>query len=447
MNLDARKVAYELLEQVATSDAYANLVFPELVKQFQLDKRDAAFATELAMGTLRWSGFLDSVISLAAGREIDRIDPPLRDLLRLGAYQLLFMRVPSHAAVSSTVDLVVWVGKTSAKGLVNAALRRIAEIDLPTWQERVIANAPDELTSLSIRYSHPRWEVAALRDALQERRDSLPALLQVNNTSPQVTAVSRTGRPIGAELPAGQWSPLAGKIQGDPGALAGIRNGSFGVQDEGSQLVVLAALASPVSEDAGNWLDLCAGPGGKAALIASLGAKRLTAVEPIPVRANLVRQALRNASCEVEVVEADGRDSRFSTESFDRVFVDAPCSGLGVLRRRAESRWRRTPQDVSRLASLQRELLESAFAAVKHGGLISYSTCSPHLAETEFVVEDLLKRHPELELVDARESALNIEGLLNRDVFAELTGPGPYLRLWPHLHDTDGMFLALLRRR
>ena len=451
MPSDPRAVAYELLRRVWTDDAYANLLLPDLIRAARLDSRDSAFATELAYGALRWRGLLDAAIADAAGRGIDRVDAPLRDVLRLGAYQLLLTRVPAHAAVNTSVDLAAALGFTSAKGFVNATLRRISERDLAQWQERVGAGASDELTGLALRLSHPRWQVAALRDALGSQQEQLEALLAADNTSPQVVGVSRGGAALASAQVAagaepGRWSPLAFSVNGDPSLVAGSSDGLLAVQDEGSQLVALCAATAEVEGSDSRWLDLCAGPGGKAALLASLGRARLTAVELQPTRAALVAASLRPFADRVEVVTADGTEARFATADFDRVLVDAPCTGLGVLRRRPESRWRREPSDVAALGKVQRALLENAVAAVRVGGVVAYATCSPHLAETEFVVEDIMRKHPELSLIDAVSTALAIPGLRHREEFAQLTAEGPFLRLWPHVHGTDGMFLALLRK-
>ena len=452
--LNSRLAAYELLHAVGTEDAYANLALPSIIRSFRLDGRDARFTTELAMGTLRWRGFLDAVIALASDRPIERIDPPIRDVLRLGAYQLLFMRVPDHAAVSSAVDMCGQVKFRSAGGFVNACLRRISEQSLDAWRERVGASETDETQRLATLWSHPRWQVAALRDALGSRRSELEQLLQIDNASPAVTAVSRIGASGVEELLAtggesGKWSPFAVQLGHDPHDVAAIRSGECGVQDEGSQLVALCLAHAQIVGSDTSWLDLCSGPGGKAALLKYLAHERgarLTAVELQSHRATLVESALSPLSGQHTVVTADGRDSQFATGSFDRVLVDAPCTGLGVLRRRAESRWRRNASDVAELAKLQRELLKNALAAVRPGGVVAYATCSPHLAETEFVVEDVMHDLPQARLLNAQTTALAIPGLRNREEFAALTGEGNFLRLWPHLHGTDGMFLALLTR-
>lgn len=452
--LDSRLAAYELLLQVGTQDAYANLALPGIIRSFRLDQRDASFATELSMGTLRWRAFLDAVISQASDRPIERIDPPVRDVLRLGAYQLLFMRVPDHAAVSSSVDMCGQVKFRSAGGFVNASLRRISERSLDDWRELVGRTEKDETQRLATLWSHPRWQVAALRDALGSRKEQLPRLLETDNSSPNVTGVSRIGQAgveallaSGGQL--GHWSPFAVQLDQDPHKIAAIRHGECGVQDEGSQLVALALASAPLQGSDERWLDLCSGPGGKAALLKYLAHERgaqLTAVELQPHRAALVENALASVPGEHRVITADGRDAQFATGAFDRVLVDAPCTGLGVLRRRAESRWRRQASDVADLAKLQRQLLTNALSAVRQGGVVAYATCSPHLAETEFVVEDVLRTVPDARLLNAEHIALDIPGLRHRDEFASQMEGHNFLRLWPHVHGTDGMFLALLTR-
>lgn len=443
-----RLVAYELLKAVSVDDVYANLELPKLIRQAGLDRRDAGFVTELSMGVLRWQALLDGVIVNCADRPIEKIDPPLRDVLRIGVYQILFMRVADHAAVNTSVDLAAEIGMRSAKGFVNAILRKALQKSVEQWQTSLAREIPAEADALAIQWSHPRWQVAALRDALGSAKSELSELLRVNNTAPKVTLVNRSGdreMPL-SKLRAGKWSPYAYVVDSALEDVAELETGLAGIQDEGSQLVVLTWLNAKVEGSDSNWLDLCAGPGGKTALMAALADQaNVTAVELQHHRAELVRAnvAMQN---NVNVIEADATSPDFADGRFDRVLIDAPCTGLGVLRRRAESRWRRTPKDVGVLSNLQLRILENATRAVRVGGVIGYATCSPHLAETEFVVEDMLKAHPDLKLLDARELAVTIPNLRNPQEFAEQTAAGPYLRLWPHRHETDGMFLALFRK-
>jgi 16S rRNA (cytosine967-C5)-methyltransferase len=225
---------------------------------------------------------------------------------------------------------------------------------------------------------------------------------------------------------------------GDVAELDAVAEGLAVVQDEGSQLVALAlARAEVAGTDTGRWLDLCAGPGGKAALLGGLAALdggTLDAVEQSEHRADLVRRAVDGLP--VTVHQADGRAAPVPDAAFDRVLVDAPCTGLGALRRRPEARWRRQPGDVSGLAKLQRELLTAALRHVRPGGVVAYVTCSPHLAETAGVLAGVLRKHPGVQRLDAREYLPGVPDL----------GPGPTVQLWPHRHGTDAMFVALLRR-
>ena len=439
----ARRVAFDLLRAVDERDAYANLAMPALLRERGLDQRDAAFATELAYGTLRGRGTYDAVLGACVDRPLDQVDPPVLDLLRLGAHQLLAMRVPAHAAVAATVELARAVAGEGRGSFVNAVLRRVGRTDLPGWLAQVApAYDTDPVGHLAVVHSHPRWVVSALRDAIGGSLEHTAALLAADNVPPEVALVARPGRSDVDELLAagarpGRWSPYAALLPGgDPGALPAVREGRAGVQDEGSQLVALALAAAPLDGPDRHWLDLCAGPGGKAALLAAVGAglgARVLAAEVAPHRAGLVRRAVGAGA---DVVVADGRAPAWRSGAFDRVLLDAPCTGLGALRRRPEARWRRRPEDVPALAALQRELLATALDATRPGGVVGYVTCSPHLAETRTVVTDVLHRRGGAERIDARPLLPGVPDL----------GDGPDVQLWPHLHETDAMYLSLLRR-
>jgi 16S rRNA (cytosine967-C5)-methyltransferase len=424
-------------------DAYANLALPGLLREHGLADRDAAFTTELAYGTLRRRGTYDAVLSACVDRPLEKVDPPVLDVLRLGAHQLLAMRVPSHAAVSATVELARAVVGEGRGSFVNAVLRRVAARDLPAWLADVApAYDADPVAHLAVAHSHPRWVASALRDALGGDLSATAELLAADNLPAQVTLVARPGRAEVSELVdagarAGRWSPYGAVLPGgDPAAVPAVREGRAGVQDEGSQLVALALAAAPLQGRDERWLDLCAGPGGKAALLGALARQRgahLLAAELAPHRAGLVRRA---AGADASVVVADGRVPAWTSEGFDRVLLDAPCTGLGALRRRPEARWRRRPEDVPGLTRLQRGLLGSALDAVRPGGVVAYVTCSPHLAETRAVVADVLRGRPDVGREDARPLLRDVPDL----------GDGPDVQLWPHRHGTDAMSLALLRR-
>ncbi|MEV6316817.1 transcription antitermination factor NusB [Streptomyces sp. NPDC051776] len=462
-----RILAFEALRAVDERDAYANLVLPPLLRKAResegFDTRDAALATELVYGTLRRQGTYDAIIAACVDRPLREVDPPVLDVLGLGAHQLLGTRIPTHAAVSATVELArVVLGDGRAK-FVNAVLRRIADDDLDGWLDRV---APpydeDPEDHLAVVHSHPRWIVSALWDALGAPpavaggggSAGIEDLLEADNERPEVTLVARPGRcttdelleTLGEEagLP-GRWSPYAVRLAdgGEPGALDAVREGRAGVQDEGSQLVALSLANAPLDGDDSRWLDGCAGPGGKAALLGALAAERgaaLLAAEKQPHRARLVARALDGNPGPYQVITADGTRPPWRSGTFDRVLMDVPCTGLGALRRRPEARWRRRPEDLDGFAPLQRALLREALGAVRVGGVVAYATCSPHLAETRAVVDDVLKGRggtaPGAEWIDARPLMPGVPAL----------GAGPDVQLWPHLHGTDAMYLALLRR-
>ncbi len=434
-----RRAAYDVLLAVRERDAYANLVLPGLLRERKLDSRDAALATELAYGTLRGQGLYDAVLAACVDRPLADVDPPVLDVLRLGAHQLLRTRIPPHAAVSATVDLARWVVSAGPVGFVNAVLRKVAAQDEAAWVAQ-LAPAGDPLGALALAHSHPRWIASAFRDALGGDLVETAALLAADDARPVVHLVARRIdrdellRDSGGE--AGPWSPRAVRMtDGDPGDIAAIRHGRAGVQDEGSQLVALALAAAELEGPDRRWVDLCAGPGGKASLLEVLADDRgahLIAVEVQEHRAALVRRAGVRS-----VVTADGRQPPLAAGSVDRLLLDAPCSGLGALRRRPESRWRRQPTDLPGLTKLQGQLLDSAVMLLRPGGVLAYATCSPHLAETVVPVSDVLRRHPRLEQLDARPLLPGVPHL----------GDGPGVQLWPHRHGTDAMFLALLRRR
>ncbi len=428
----ARTAAFRVLRAVTADGAYANLELAR--RRADLAPADAAFATELASGTCRAMGAYDRVIERAAGRPLGTLQPAVLDALRLGTHQLLAMRVPTHAALSTTVDLAALEVGERVAGLVNAVLRRVAERDWPGWLE-LLGEDEDDLGRLALAHQHPRWVVEAWARVLPGAE--LAEALAADNVAPVPNLVVRPGLAEVAELdgrPA-RWSPYGAYREGDPASLPAVAEGRAGVQDEGSQLVALALTRAEAPE--GEWLDLCAGPGGKSALLAGLvreAGTRLVASELQPHRARLVAANLRaypEPNRPVTVV-ADGTRPAWREGSFARVLADVPCTGLGALRRRPESRWRRRPEDVPGLVGLQRRLLASALASVKPGGVVAYVTCSPHPDETAAVVEEV-----------SGATVLDAAALLPEVPDA---ATGPYVQLWPHRHGTDAMFLALLRR-
>jgi 16S rRNA (cytosine967-C5)-methyltransferase len=444
-----------VLRAVDDRDAYANLLLPALLTERGLTGRDAAFATELTYGTLRGRGTYDAILAACSDR--DDLDPPVRDVLRLGAHQLLATRVGRHAAVSTSVDLTKDVCGLRPSGFVNAVLRRVATRDLDDWIQITAPDpAQDPSGYLAVRYSYPRWIVDAFRDALGPAApDELGDALAAGNARPAVVLALGPGEPAGGALADGalpdgertKWSPYGFRLAGgDPAAL--VASGAA-VQDEASQLAALAltriGLASGPDQ---RWLDLCAGPGGKARLLAGLATARdarLIASDVRPQRARRVRDALIRASGTSRdgaghgVIAADGRRVPWAPGTFDRVLADVPCSGLGSLRRRPEARWRKTPADVTGLSVLQRQLLNAAIDSARPGGVVAYVTCSPHLAETRDVVTDVVRARDDVTILDAPALLPEVPALAALDP--------RFAQFWPHRHDTDAIFLALLSRR
>jgi 16S rRNA (cytosine967-C5)-methyltransferase len=466
----ARLVAFEVLRAVAAEDAYANLVLPARIRHHGLDKRDAGFATELSYGALRGQGTYDAILARCVDRPLDQLDPAILDALRLGVHQLLAMRVPAHAALDQTVGLARAFIGAGPSALINAVLRKVAANTLEEWLELLTGGETDETKVASLRHAHPEWIVRAMRQSLVAHgrpASEINDLLEADNAAPVVNLVALPG--IGSLDEALENGAAPGELVegsalssgGDLGRLASVREGSTRVQDVGSQLVARAMAAVNLAgrrsagdadgvdtkHDGEAWLDLCAGPGGKAALLGALASQRgatLLANEPAPHRAKLVSQALSAVPRDTwQVRTGDGRDvGTEKPEAFDRVLVDVPCSGLGALRRRPESRWRRTPKDLADLGPLQRELLKSALAAVRPGGVVAYVTCSPHPAETTAVVADALRKRDDLELLEAGQILDSVSLTGNLGAGHESTA-----QLWPHVHGTDAMFLALIRKK
>lgn len=458
----SRLAAYEATREVTENEAYANLVFPTVLRKHRVSGRDAAFATELFYGSLRAQGRLDAVLAECVDRPLAKIEPSVLNVLRLGAYQLLDMAVSPHAAASETVGLARDVTGAGSASLVNAVLRKVGQHTLEEWMEII---GPDRATHedeyLALVYSHPVWIVRALRDALKvhgRAPEELEDLLAAQNRAPRVSLVMRPGLTDASELEefgagAAEYSIVGATWpSGDPGQIPPVAEGRAAVQDEGSQLVALALAIGAdalVQADDARWLDMCAGPGGKTALLAGFSIERdaeVLAVELQEHRTRLVERSVRTlaeAGAEIDTLTADATalGERFPGE-FSRVLADVPCSGLGALRRRPEARWRKQPGDLGQLGQVQRALLASAIDSAADGAVIAYVTCSPHVAETMLVIKDALRRRSDIEVLDARAPLM--EGVRPG---AEMDlGDGPYVQLWPHVHGTDAMFLALLRK-
>ena len=433
----SRLLAFDLLTEVNRNEGYSNLLLPQALNSSKLDERDKSLVTELLYGTIRMQGKHDWVLSQISDRPWSEVDPGIVDVCRMGVHQIHEMRVPDHAAVASTVEVARKRLGESKASFVNAMLRNVTRKSKEEWFLPLDA-ITDHVERFSIQYSHPQWIVSAYFDLLKSW-DEVESALAINNEPATPTLVSWPGLStvsdlitIGAEPTT--YSPYGAHWKGNPGALDLIKSRKIGVQDEGSQLVALVFAAAAGGE---SWLDMCAGPGGKAALLSSIARERkitFTANEVSAVRADLVRQVVNGD----RVLVGDGREIGDQEEKFDAILIDAPCTGLGALRRRPEVRWRRTLQDLRELTQLQRELIESAVRALKVGGVLGYATCSPHLAETSIQVSDLKRKHPTMEQLDISPYLpTNLENS-ERDMA---------MSLWTHRSDTDAMYLALFKKK
>jgi 16S rRNA (cytosine967-C5)-methyltransferase len=439
---ESRALALEVLAAVNHGGAYANLALPKALSASGLDSRDRGFVTELVYGSLRRQGELDTVVAAAAKRPTTEIDHEVLDVLRLGVYQVLFLRVPGHAAVDESVNYAKSHALARASGFINGVLRSVTREHVEYWLKVIEANGGSE-------HSHPTWIAQEIEKALAENGDGaeLADALEANNEPPLVCLTLLPGlsehresdeptllSPWGVTLPGG-----------DPAADSRVAAGTARVQDEGSQLAALALIASaPVTSDT-TFLDMCAGPGGKAAVLAAAAlahGAHVTAIETVPHRVRLVEDSVRallaRDSGVVKVLEGD---SRVISGEFTRILLDAPCSGLGALRRRPEARWRKHPESLVELAALQSELLSAGLGALAPGGVLAYVTCSPVVAETTAIIEQALRSHPEISAID---TAPVLDGATKIPI--PRSSRGSAVQLWTHRHGTDAMFIQLLQK-
>jgi 16S rRNA (cytosine967-C5)-methyltransferase len=433
---EARAVALAAIRRVTEHGGYSNLAIPAGLRRSDLDEQDRAFAAELAYGTLRRLLTLDWMIATAASRPPGRISPGALAALRLGAYQLAFTRVPDHAAVSETVGL------TSARerGFVNAVLRALA-----SRRPRPPAGGGDE--EMSVRTGLSPWAVAELRRMLGRQggttqdgdgvETAAAAIAERADLTLRANRCRRSVADLEQDLLAAGHHPRRGAIHpdaltlegsGDPAALPGYEQGWFAVQDQASAFVVAALDPQPGDR----VLDACAGPGGKLSHIACLvGADGLAIGADLhPGRAGLVAATAARLHVAAGVLAQDARTPALRG-GFDRVLVDAPCSGLGSARRRPELLWRARRSELSGLARTQVAIATTAADQVRPGGLLVYSVCTFPRAETDAACDALLAKRPDLEPAATQGP----------------DGASERVRLWPHLHGCDGMFVAAFRRR
>ncbi len=445
-----RELAVGIVDRVERRQAYADVLLSARLDAAALPAADGALLTRLVYGTLRWRGRVDWVLARLLRDPLDKLDPLVRNLLRVGGYELLFLdRVPSYATVHEMVELAKRrVGPGKAR-LVNAVLRRMAGREREAWSPAFGAAGTMGASELAALVSHPPWLVdlwrerfgaAESRALMEADNEDAPLVLRANRLRVTRDDLVRRLRAHGVEAGAGAWSPLAVRLRGasSPARLAEFREGLCQVQGEASQMV--GFLVGP--EPGMRVLDVCAAPGGKTTHLAELMEGRGEVVA-CDVSGRGLEKLADNArrlglDCIRTQVRDAGRGLPGEPASFDRVLVDAPCSGLGTLRAHPEIRWRREPRDLQRLAALQADILERAASRVAPGGLLVYATCTLSRPENEEVVEGFLERHRDFAVEDAA-GHLPAAG---RTMVAE-----PYFLALPHRHDTEGFFAARLRRR
>lgn len=441
----ARRAAFEILRRVEDEGSFAAPLLASAADD--LTPEDRALCYELVLGVLRRQSWLDALAEYYAGRPSEKLDAPVRRALRLGLYQLRFLaRVPARAAVNESVNLAHASRLRSAAPFINAVLRRaVREPELDP-----AANIREPLKKISVETSHPLWLVE--RWAAQSGADeaaafarannaSAPAAFRVNPVRAEASEVFERLREAGVEVSASSVAPEAWRVAEGRGGVAAtllrtlVGEGHIYLQDEASQLVahVLGARAGE------RVLDACAAPGSKTTHVASLAADRALVVagDRYEQRLRLVREAserqgLRSVSTLLLDAEAI---LPFADETFDRVLVDAPCTGTGTLRHNPEIRWRITPGDIEELASKQRRILRQAARVVRPGGRLVYSTCSVEREEDEEVVADFLGAHTDFRQVESRPAPSH-----------SLTETGA-ARAWPHRDGVDGFFVAALEKR
>jgi 16S rRNA (cytosine967-C5)-methyltransferase len=407
---------------VTDEGAYSNLALSRTLDRARLSERDAAFASELVYGTLRRLVPIDHALAPLLDRPLDTAPKPARAALRLGAYQLGYMRVPPHAAVAETVSLV----DQRQRGFVNAVLRRLSTAE-PRGQAGATADA------IALRTGMSAWAVREIQRLLgDEAEEAAAALAERAPTTLRVNTCRGSLEELERDLVAAGVSALRGTVHdgsllvpaGAPAGLPGFSQGRFAVQDQASSFVVRALDPKPGER----ILDVCAGPGGKAAHVACLlgDTGSVVAADVSTARIGLVRETLDRLGVRAMLLAQDGRRPALREGRFDAVLVDAPCSGLGSARRRPELLWRAGKDELSGLARLQVGIATAAAGMLRPGGRLVYSVCTFPRAETDAACDALLRRRPEL-------APIVLEGP---------DGPAERIRLWPHRHGCDAMFLA-----
>ena len=421
--MEPRRAALEFLRDAERVDSYINLAIENVYRK--VDAKERPFVTELVFGSVRMRGFIDHVIDTLCHREID---DAIRSILRLALYEALVMDTADHAVVNEYVEIAKKVIGKSRSGFVNAVMRRAV-------REREVIVGMEEL-DLETRSSHPQWIIDAYGSLLSGQE--LERELFSHNLGGEVSLVSFDALDPKQGIPS-ELTPFGYRSLQPPGEIAAIRESKAFVQDEGSQVLCEIALSTD-KERVFKWLDLCAGPGGKFAYLArSLTPEHLIGNEIHPHRAELIRKR----KPEHKIFVRDG--TKFESDVlFDRIVIDAPCTGIGSLRRRPDARWRRAETDLKELVPLQRNLLNRAAEILAPGGIIFYMTCSPHPLETDAQISEFLVNHPDFKIEPISKEHVTT---LKDDCLLQSVKKNGSLQLFTKDFGTDAMFMAMLRKR
>jgi 16S rRNA (cytosine967-C5)-methyltransferase len=450
----ARKIAYDVLRRVESEGAYASdLLHAELGADVK--PSDAALATELTLGVLRWRRLLDFLLERQLKKPIERLDLPVALALRLGLHQLRFLeKIPARAAVNESVELVKRARKSSAASLVNAVLRRAAS-EAKSPVEKFLPPDLPPAERLGISHSHPTWMVERWLVRLGE--PSTLALLEANNRTPRLAcavhdpaerdAIIRELEKSGLRVEPGCLLKTAFAASGgSPARTAAFRAGEISIQDEASQAIPLLLDVHPGDR----VLDLCAAPGGKTPTLARAAGRNgfVIAADRHAHRLRAMQsQFQRLGLAGVDLVELDAAQPLPFRSPFDRILLDAPCSGTGTLARHPEICWRLRPALLSEFHALQSRMLRSALAQLAPGGRLVYSTCSIEPEENEKVVAEALQAEPSVSRVPAAQAAPSLAPHLATGVDpAALFDSSGFFRTSPAAHHTDGFFAALLEK-
>lgn len=440
--INARHTALKVINEVANNGAYANIALANEINRHTLTSQDRRFLTELVYGTVKAGKTLDWLLSHYISRPLDSIPPVIRNILRMGIYQIFFLdKIPVSAACNESVKLAKKYGHPGTVKFVNAVLRTAA-----TKPDK--AAYPNKETNmaqyLALKYFHPEWLICRWLTRLGAA--ATEQLCQINNQTPPLIARTntlKTTRDMLMEILAAEgvtcqpsnWTPEGIVFQEFPSlsSLSSLKQGQFQVQDESSMLV--AHVLAPLPGE--TIIDACAAPGGKSTHIAAL-MKNKGKVIATDIHEHKLALIEDNASrLGIHIIEAKQLDATnlhsYFPDQADRVLVDAPCSGLGVIRRKPDSRWRKNEEQLSQLPELQYRILESAAKCVKPNGVLVYSTCTTEPEENQNIIEKFLHNNPAFSLQETGQ-------------FLPIKRQGSLIQLWPHLDGTDGFFIARLIR-